>query len=157
MAHLYQQKLKFGFREISIPQLAAANQEFLSRRSALVTCVDSCTKPALASGWMRLLTTNGINVELVDDFVWIPSIHVMQSFNLPRAFVGFDEVYMVGRKPESAAFISKHFTTDGVTFCDALPDELSVQMQSVMADLYVADGCGLNFAVNPNVEGEFRV
>lgn len=149
-----QGKLRYGFRDSTIPVFAAVNRGLFSTRSALITCVDSCTTPALAVGWMRLLTINGVKFERVDNFVWIPSSCLVQSFDIPRAFTGFDEIYLVRRKPDSTAAISKHFTSDGVKFDEAPPVELGDQMQSIMADLYVADGCGLNLAVSSDFDGD---
>ena len=156
MTHSSNGKLGFGFRDVTIPTFAAANQSIFSKRSALVTCVDSSTSPASAAGWMRLLTANGVDFERVGDFVWIPASQVVQSLNIPRAFTGFDEIYLVRKKPESAIAILRHFTSDGVTFVEGLPDELERQMHSVMADLYVADGSGLNFAVTSDFDGDLR-
>lgn len=148
--------LRFGFRDLAIPLFAAANQSLFSSSSALVTCIDSCTTPASATGWLRLLNSKGVEFERVGDFVWIPASHLAQSLAIPGAFTGFDELYLVRWKPESGAAISKHFTSDGINFGEALPDELHDQMQSVVADLYVADGCGLNFAVSSDFEGDLR-
>lgn len=139
--------LRFGFLDETIRSFAARNQSLFRSRSALVTCVDSCPTPGRSNGWLKLLRTDGIVFDPLADFVWIPSLHLAKAMDLRGGFPGFSEIYLVQEKPASAAGIAKRFTSDGVIFSEALPDEVAIQMRSVGADGYFSDGCGLNFVL----------
>jgi hypothetical protein len=72
----------------------------------------------------------------------------MRAFSCTGAFVGFDEVYFVKNKPFDMPTLVGRFTSDGVSFADGLPDALPSNLAALGADRYLADGCGLNFAVD---------
>lgn len=139
--------MRFGFLDGTIQAFAAKNRELFRSRSALVTCVDSNPEPGRSEGWTKLLVNHAVSFEPIAGFVWIPSSHVAKAVDSQAIFPGFSEIYLVHRKPESVAGITKRFTSDGVVFAEALPDDVVSQMQSVGADGFFADGCGMNFVL----------
>lgn len=143
--------LRFGFLDETVRSFAAKHRELFRVRSALITCVDSCPAPGRSDAWIKLLAENAVKFELLADCVWIPPSHLLGVIDARGILAGFDEMYLIAGKPESAMGIAKRFTSDWANFSKELPDEVVQQMQRVGADGYFSDGCGLNFVLSHNL------
>ena len=137
----------FGFCDGSLRDFLAEYLRFAASRSILVTCIDSSPKPARSPKWLQLLQGAGVEYELFGDFVWIPESDVARVINSRQIFPGFDEIYFLERKPSTVPHSLGRITSDGVNFGDGLPERLVLDLASLGADRCLADGCGLNFAM----------
>jgi hypothetical protein len=114
----------------------------------LVTCIDSSPRPARLDKWLEILIESGVRHEVLCDFVWIPGSDVARVLSSKNIFFGFDEIYFLKGSPSGIPVLIVRFTSDGASFADGLPDSLASNMTDFGADRYLADGCGLNFAID---------
>lgn len=121
-------------------------------RSMLVTCIDSSPQPARLGKWVQILEQAGVRYEKLRDFVWIHESDASRAFDCKGAFVGFDEVYLLKKKLPDVPVLTSRFTSDGTNFEDGLPDALVSSLTALGADGYLADGCGVNFAIDDGAE-----
>jgi hypothetical protein len=136
----------FGWADMGISYLHKYFPDFFAGFSMLVTCLDSNPRPAELVKWLEMVRSKGWGGKVIGSSVLIPAEHVKDVFENRQTFNAFDEVYLVRSPILARVEITAHFTTDGPTFVDQIPEDFLAVFHNLGACRYVSDGIGMNFA-----------
>lgn len=133
-----------GWADARISMLAST-QQIYSGFHLLVTCLDSCSKPATLRKWKDHLRESGIDYDVIGNYVWINSNDVYKLFISTNSFYGYDEIYLYKDRNLLVELPSECFTGDRMVIEESSIDEFYGMFIKSGATRYFSDGDGLNF------------
>jgi hypothetical protein len=138
----------YGNVPLSIFDIVEHLPEYFADLGMLITCMDSSTDV--------LDIASASNHEMWKGFephghaIWLPPSTVAWQLENGWNCDGFEEVYLLSRPASTLSISDEKFTSEAADFAESVPAEFLERFRTTKAVRFLSDGCGLNYACEPD-------